>query len=170
MFSKSADQINAMDIYETCQKDQQSGFSSRGKNNNAMEALSLVRARSGLTAVLGHSLGFFHPCTHWMTLPNEAFWWLGVLGKIPNHFLLQHLQIKEVSCPFATKGRRGLVGFKLFQPLSRKAAKIMLQITAAPWLLLLAAYEVLRKSQNKQTKTKQITQTTQTREQNHLQF
>lgn len=87
-----------------------------------------------------------------MTLPNETLSWHGALGKFPNYFLLKNLQIKEVNCPFATKARRGLEGFKLFQPLPRKTAKIMLQITAASWLLLLAAHEALR--ENKTNKTK----------------
>lgn len=136
-----------MDIYETCQRDQQSGFSfwRKKKKNHAMKVLFLVRTRSGLAAVLGPRLGFSHPCTHWMTLPSEAFSWHGASGKFPSYFLQKHLQIKEVNCPFATRGRRGLVGFKLFQPPSRKTAEILLQITAASWLLLLAAHEVLRK-------------------------
>lgn len=134
-------------------------FRSGEKNNHAMKPLSSVRSRTGLAAVLGHSLSFFHPHTHWMTLTNEAFSWLGALGKFPNYFFLKHLQIKEVNCLFATEGRRVLAGFKLFQPLSRKTAKFMLQLTAASWLLLLAAYEVLRKKQNKQNKIKQTTQT-----------
>lgn len=58
-----------------------------------------------------------------MTLPKEDFWWFGALGKFPKDFLLKHLQIKEVSCPFATKGRRGLVGFKLLNLYQEKLPK-----------------------------------------------
>jgi len=67
--------------------------------------------------------------------------------QVPQPFLTKiFIDIRGYVYFFYQGKKRSRVEFKLFQPLSRKSAKIVLQISAACWLLLLGAYEVLRKT------------------------